>query len=81
MIEAMVVVAIVGVAAGLGVASLRPAVTDVRLHGAARGAAALIRSARLQAVSRHQRVSVTRSGSSIVVSACPARFGDRKSGG
>jgi prepilin-type N-terminal cleavage/methylation domain-containing protein len=74
LIEAMVVVAIVGIAAGLGVASLQPVIADVRLHGTARGAAALIRSARLQAMSRHERVEVSATADRFAVLSCPARF-------
>lgn len=74
LIEAMIVVAIVGIAASLGVASLQPVIADVRLHGTARGAAALIRAARLQAMSRHERVEVTATGASFAVASCAARF-------
>ncbi len=75
MIEILVVVALVGIGASLGVASPRPVVGDVRLHGTARASAALIRSARLHAMARHERVSVVASPTQIQVLACPARFG------
>jgi prepilin-type N-terminal cleavage/methylation domain-containing protein len=74
LIEAMIVVAIVGIAASLGIASLQPVIADVRLHGTTRGAAALIRAARLQAMSRHERVEVSATAARFVVAACPARF-------
>lgn len=71
----MVVVAIVGIAAGLGLASLSPIAADVRLHGTARGTAALIRTARVHALTHHARVRVTVSGPTILLESCAAKYG------
>ncbi len=75
LIELMIVVAIVGIGATLGLASLSPIAADVRLHGAARGTAALIRGARVHALTHHARVRVMVSGTTISLEACPAKFG------
>jgi prepilin-type N-terminal cleavage/methylation domain-containing protein len=74
LIEAMVVVTLAGIGAGLGLASLRPVVIDARMHGAARGIAALVRAARVQAIARHERVRIADDGQRLVVSSCPAHF-------
>lgn len=75
LIEIMVVVTIVGIGAGLGLASLRPVAADVRMMGASRGLAALVRSARMHAMAHHARVQVTVSGSTIQLQSCPSKYG------
>jgi type II secretion system protein H len=75
LLELMVVIAIVGILSTAAVASMGNVSTNIRLHGSARGLAALLRSARTHALAQHARVRVHVVGGLIQLQACPARYG------
>lgn len=75
LIELAIVVAIIGVFSALAVTNLRPMTMNMRVHAATRALDALIRRARVEAVSTRSIVQVTATTTSVTLKKCRARFG------
>ena len=78
LLELMVVIAMIGVFAGLAVANLQGLVASTRLGGAVHATAALLRSARSEAIARRAVVLVQVSGGVVSLRLCRARFGQQR---
>lgn len=78
LLELMVVIAMIGVFAGLAVANLQGLVASTRLGGAVHATAALLRSARSEAIARRAVVLVQATDGVVSLRTCRARFGQQR---